>query len=111
MARLLDIQIGRLISRPQPIPSRCCQWTMILLLSFMMCGTHLTHLYLAERFMPPEYGNFAIVMTKYSVGDMHLLLTPLLVMLCDGELRQGVGLVYHRKKLLKRDNTDISSCF
>ena len=86
---------------PHPdTPSLIRSWIIVILSAVIVLGTYSTNLLLAEMYMKEyfEWNYFKLLMVKYFLGSIDIMLIPLVVVLIDTQLRQGLVVIFYAKK-------------
>ena len=81
-------------------PSKIRQWIIVFLLAVIVLGTYSTHLWLAEKYMKIyfDWNYFNCLLVKYFFGSIDIMLIPLVVVLVDKQLGQGLAFMFYAKK-------------
>ena len=92
---------------------RSRQMALLHLLSWFSAGSYLSNLYLAESVFLSVYNLniFPVLILKYVVGYADLLYVPLLLMLLDRNVREGMGEVYRSRSSCTKSQSDINSVY
>ena len=85
------------------------QLALLHILAWLSIGSYMANLYLAEGVLLHIYNFsiFHILMFKYVLGYADLIFVPIIIILIDKDVREGVAEVY-RSKQMKKSETDIS---
>ena len=81
-------------------PSLVRYWIIVMTSAAVVLGTYSTHLWLAEKYMKEYFGwnYFICLMVKYFLGSIDIMVIPLLVVIIDKQLRQGLGVICQARK-------------
>ena len=81
-------------------PSLIMSWLMILTMALITLTTYTTHLWLAERFLADynHWDYFTSLTVKYFFANSEIFLVPLVPLLLDKNIRDGVLFIFSAKK-------------
>ena len=96
-------------SRQSENNHRGCQLALLHVLAWLSIGSYLANLYLAEGVLLNIYNFniFHILIFKYVLGYADLIFVPIIIIIMDPNVREGVAEVYKSKQMSKSE-TDIS---
>ena len=100
MLELLYSMKKKCSKAPYPVTASLFRYWLILILSSVIAtATYSTHLLLAEAYMENYFqmNFFQLLVGKYFFGRLELMIIPLLVILVDKQLREGVCIVFYSK--------------
>ena len=81
-------------------PSLAVPWLITLTMAVVSLATYTTHLWLAERILADynHWDYFTSLTVKYFFGNFEIFLVPLVPLLLDKKIREGVLLIFSAKK-------------
>ena len=81
-------------------PSRVMSWLITLTMAVLTLTTYTTHLWLAERVLADynHWDYFTSLTVKYFFGNFEIFLVPLVPLLLDRKIRDGVLFIFSAKK-------------
>ena len=85
---------------PHPhTPSKIRYWVIVILYGVIIMATYLTNMCLAEWYMPQfKLSYFHCLVVKYVLGNIDIMLIPLLIVTIDNNLREGLVFIFYAKK-------------
>ena len=78
-------------------------WLIIIAFTIVFLGTYPLHMYIAEIYLKTD---FTFLLVKYFVGFLYVILIPLITLIAQREIRQGVMSVISKKN----DNNSNDTC-
>ena len=63
-------------------------WLIIIAFTMVFLGTYPLHMYIAEIYLKND---FTFLLVKYFLGFLYVILIPMITLIAQKEIRQGVG--------------------